>query len=45
MQCGDHCTISLRGYLKELTGNLRTYLENISLDLEEEKKLRVQMGC
>ena len=34
MQCGDHRTISLRGYLKEeLRGNLRTYLENTSLDL------------
>jgi hypothetical protein len=34
MQCGDHRTISLRGYLKEeLRGNLKMYLENISLDL------------
>ena len=45
-QCGDHRTISLRGYLKEeLRGNLRTCLENIKFDLEEENKLRMQMGC
>jgi len=31
MQCVDHRTISLRGYLKEeLRGNLRMYLENMS---------------
>jgi hypothetical protein len=43
-QWGDHRTISLRGYFKEeLRGNLRTHLENISLDLEEEKKVRMQM--
>ena len=41
-QCGDHRTISLRGYLREeLRGNLRTYLENITMDLKEENKLRM----
>jgi len=52
-KCSDHRTISLIAhtakiiakYLEEgLKGKLRLYLEKISLDLEEEKELGVQLG-
>jgi len=32
-------------YLEGLKGILRMYLEKISLDLEEEKELGMQLGC
>ena len=33
-------------YLEEgLKGKLRMYMEKISLDLEEEKELGMQLGC
>jgi hypothetical protein len=53
-KCSDHHTISLithavkivAGYLEEgLKERLRMRLEKISLDLEEEKELEMQLGC
>jgi hypothetical protein len=52
-KCSDHCTISLIAHtvkrvakiLKGLKGKLRMYSEKISLDLEEEKELGMQLGC
>jgi hypothetical protein len=36
----------LQRYLEEeLKRKLRKYLEKISLDLEEEKELEMQLGC
>ena len=48
----DHRTISLiahtaniiENHLEGLKGKLRMYLEKISLDLEEEKELGMQLG-
>ena len=53
-KCSDHCTFSLithaakmvAKYLEEgLKRKLRMYSEKISLDLEEEKELGMQLGC
>jgi len=53
-KCTDHCTISLIAHTakivakilrRRIEGKLRMYSENMSLDLEEEKELRVQLGC
>jgi len=52
-KCSDHRTISLIAHtakivariLKGLKAKLRMYSEKISLDLEEEKEIRMQMGC
>ena len=53
-KCSDHRTISLIAhttkivarYLEEgLKRKLRMYSEKISLDLEEEKELGMQLGC
>ena len=52
-KCSDHRTISLIAHtakivariLKGLKVKLRMYSEKISLDLEEEKEIRMQMGC
>jgi hypothetical protein len=53
-KCSDQHTISLTVHttnivarmLKEgLKGTFRIYLENVSLDVEEEKGLGMQLGC
>jgi hypothetical protein len=49
-KCSDHRTISLlhiqQRYLEEeLKRKLRKYFKKISLDLEEEKELEMQLGC
>ena len=52
--CTDNRTISLIAHTakivakilrRRIEGKLRMYSENMSLDLEEEKELRVQLGC
>ena len=52
-KCSNHHTISLFAHTAEITAKilrsrlerkLRMYLEKISLDLEEEKKLGMQLG-
>ena len=52
-KCSDHRTISLIAHTakiiakilrRRIEGKLRMYLEKISLDLEEEKELRMQLG-
>ena len=52
-KCSDHRTISLIAHTakilakilrRRIEGKLRLYLEKISLDLEEEKELGMQLG-
>ena len=53
-KCSDHCTISLIAHTAKIVAKilsrriekkLRMYSEKISLDLEEEKELGMQVGC
>jgi len=53
-KCSDHCTISLIAHTAKIVAKilsrriekkLRMYSEKISLDLEEEKELGMQLGC
>jgi hypothetical protein len=53
-KCRDHHTISFIAHTaktvarilqKGFKGNLRMYLEKISLDFEEEKELGMKLGC
>ena len=53
-KCNEHRTISLNAHTAKIVTNmlrkrlkrkLRKYLEKISLDLEEEKELEMQLGC
>ena len=52
-KCSNYCTISLiahtaevvaRIFRRRIESKLRMYLENISLDLEEKKELKMQLG-
>ena len=53
-KCSDHRTISLIAHTAKIVAKIlrrriekkmRMYAEKISLDLEEEKELEMQLGC